>query len=238
MNKLKNFLSPIWLPLFALAAVAMFYTVWMLLDLPPRNEVIETARQYFEHYGLITILIAAIIEGALFVGWYFPGSLVIVVGAVFAGKDIGQLFEVFVATTIGFWIAFTFNFFVGKYGWYRLLTALGFREALERAQAQVVHYGPRAIFLTSFHPNLAALTATAAGILQMPFRTFLIYMIAATLLWDTFWTTAAYFFGEYSIELIGPKFVLPFIAIWIGIIVYRKWRQDRRDALPQPTSQV
>jgi len=233
MDNLKKVVSLIWLPLFALAAVAMFYAVWMLLDLPPRDDVVELARQYFEKYGLITILIAAIIEGALFVGWYFPGSLVIVVGAVFAGKDLGQLFEVFLATTIGFWIAFTFNFFVGKYGWYKLLTALGFREALEKAQAQLVHYGPRAIFFTYFHPNLAALTATAAGILQMPFRTFALYTIAATLLWDTFWTTAAYFFGEYSIELIGPKFVLPFIALWICIIFYRKWRQQTIESTPQ-----
>jgi membrane protein DedA with SNARE-associated domain len=237
MDSLKKTISLIWLPLFAAAAVAMFYAFWMILDLPPRSEVIEIARQYFEQYGLITILIAAIIEGALFVGWYFPGSLVIVVGAVFAGKDIAQLFEVFVATTVGFWIAFTLNFFVGKYGWYKLLATLGFREALEKAKIQVTVYGPRAIFLTSFHPNLAALTATAAGVLQMPFRIFVIHMIAATILWNAFWTTAAYFFGEYSIELIGPKFVLPFIALWIAIILFRKWRKESGEAT-QPTSQV
>ena len=225
MNRIKDLISALWLPLFAFAALAMFYFVWIILDLPPRDEVVEIARHYFELYGLIVILIAAIIEGTLLIGWYFPGSLVIVVGAVIAGKDIALLFEVFVATTLGFWIAFIFNYYVGKYGWYKLLTALGFQEAIRKAQAQITKYGPRAIFFTNFHPNLGALTATAAGILQMPARTFLLYMCAATILWDTFWTTMAYIFGEYSIEIIGPKFVLPFIATWMAIILYRKYRR-------------
>jgi len=238
MERLKDILNVIWLPLFALAAVAMFYAVWILLELPPRDEVVEISRHYFETYGLIIILLAAIIEGALFVGWYFPGSLVIVVGVVLAGKNLDQLLGVYLATTIGFWVAFVFNFYVGKYGWYKLLTALGFSEALEKAQRQLMKYGPRAIFFTNFHPNLGALTATAAGILQMRFATFALYMVAATLLWNIFWTIVGYSFGEYAIELVGPKFVLPFIAIWITVVLVRKWWHQRSAEPIEDASQV
>lgn len=236
MQKTRDFLSLIWLPLFALAAVAMFYSAWTLLNLPSREEVIALSRIYFEQYGLVSILVAAIIEAALFIGWYFPGSLVIVLGVILAGKDIELLLGVFMATTIGFWIAYTFNFYVGKYGWYRLLTALGFQEALAKAQAQLEHYGPRAIFFTSFHPNLAALTSTAAGILQMPFVRFATYTVAASLLWNTFWTVVGYSFGDYSAELIGPKFVVPFLVIWMSVLVFRKWYNSRRTHVNQDTS--
>ncbi|MCR4325509.1 MAG: VTT domain-containing protein [Patescibacteria group bacterium] len=227
MRNVRNVLSLIWLPLFALAAVAVYYLIWGIFDLPPQEEVVRLAEQYFDTYGLITVFIAAIIEAVLFVGWYFPGSLVIVLGVVFAGRDFSQLFGVFAVTTLGFFVAYTFNYFVGKYGWYRLLLALGLDGPIEKAQAQLVSYGPRAIFLTFWHPNFGGLTSTAAGILQMPLRTFLIYMIAATTLWDIFWTIVGFSFGEFAITAVGPKVVVPFIAAWIAITLYVAWRKKK-----------
>ncbi|TSC86488.1 MAG: membrane-associated protein [Parcubacteria group bacterium Gr01-1014_8] len=223
---MKDILAAIWLPLFSLAAFVSFYLVWTLLDLPPQEEIISLAREYFDNYGLLTVFVSAILEAALMVGWYYPGSLVIVLGAIFAGSDLVQLGEVLFITSLGFLVAHTFNFYIGKYGWYRLLVALGFREALEKAKSQLIRYGPRAIFLTYWHPNLGALTSTAAGILSMPFRTVALYSIAATLLWNTMWTTLAYFLGDKAIAAIGPKFVLAFIAVWVLLILVRKKKHD------------
>lgn len=222
MQSVKEFIARIWMPLFSLAAFGAFYLLWFVMDLPPQEEIIVLAREYFEKYGLVTIFISAILEATLMVGWYYPGSLVIVLGAIFAGSDLVQLGKVLLITTLGFLVAHTFNFFVGKYGWYHILAALGFREALEKAKSQLTTYGTRAIFLTYWHPNLGALTSTAAGILAIPFRTVALYSIAATFLWNTMWTTLAYFLGEKAVDAIGPKFVLAFIAIWILVILFRK----------------
>ncbi|MCE9541380.1 VTT domain-containing protein [Candidatus Kaiserbacteria bacterium] len=227
MTNLKQLLSAIWLPLFALAALASFYAFWLLLDLPPKDEVIRIAQVYFEQYGLITVFVSAIIEGVLLFGWYFPGSLVIVLGVVFAGRDIPQLLGVYAATTLGFYVAYAANYYIGKYGWYRLLSALGFRESLEKAQSQLLKYGPRAVFLTYWHPNLAALTATAAGILDMPFKTFIAHSIVAAALWDAVWTVIGYTLGEASIDAIGPKFVVAFICAWIVLILSMKYWNER-----------
>lgn len=222
MSSIKEYVARIWLPLFSLVAFGAFYSLWFLFDMPSQDETIVLAREYFDRYGLITIFISAILEATLMVGWYYPGSLVIVLGAIFAGSDVVQLGKVLIVTTLGFWVAHTFNFYVGKYGWYRLLAALGFRKALEKAKAQLTQYGPRAIFLTYWHPNLGALTATAAGILEIPFRAVALYSIAATILWNTMWTTLAYFLGEKAVDAIGPKFVLAFIGIWIAATLLRK----------------
>ncbi len=227
MHRIKDLLSLIWLPLFSLAALCSFYIVWLLLDLPSENEVIELAKIYFDRYGLFTIFFCAILEGVLLLGWYFPGSFVIVLGVFLAGNDYAQLFGVFTTTTAGFLIAYIFNFYVGAYGWYKLLAAFGFREALVKAQAQLLQYGPRAIFFTYWHPNLAALTSTAAGILNMPVRTFALYTLAATLLWDAFWTVVGYTLGETALTIIGPQYIGAFIILWISVILFRKWRIDR-----------
>src|SRR3989338_3380973 len=188
----KKLLNSLAVPIFALLAFGLFYIFWALLDLPPKEEVMRIAELYFETYGLATIFVAAMIESVLFVGWDFPGSLVIVLGVVFSRDDFVQLLGVYSVTTLAFIIAYALNFYVGKYGWYRLLLALGLRKPLENAQHQLTRYGPRAIFLTYWHPNLAALTSTAAGILQLPFRTFMTYSAAAAILLDVFWTVVGY----------------------------------------------
>jgi len=230
MHKIKSTLALIWLPLFALAAVAVFYLFWNLFSLPSQEEVIRLAEDYFEKYGLITVFVCAIIEAVLFIGWYFPGSLVIVLGVVFAGRDFPQLLSVFAVTTLGFFVAYTFNYFAGKYGWYRLLRVLGFGGPLKKAQTHLTAYGPRAIFLTFWHPNFGGLTATAAGVLHMPFQTFFIYMVVATTMWDVFWTIVGFTMGDFAITAVGPTVVLPFIAVWIAVTLYTA-RKKKTDAM-------
>src|SRR3989344_4276903 len=237
MSKFKSTLSLMWLPIFAFTALCSFYVLWALLDLPPKEEVVEIAKLYFEKYGLITIFVCAIIEGALFAGWYFPGSFVIVLGVFLAGDDYVQLFGVFAVTTVGLLIAYMFNFYLGKYGWDKVLTALGFQEPLRKAQGQLVKYGPRGIFLTFWHPNFAALTSTAAGILHMPLQTFALYAVSATVLWDIFWTIVGYTLGEAALTVIGPQYVIAFIAIWVAAVLFKKWRTAAREKLSGETSQ-
>jgi membrane protein DedA with SNARE-associated domain len=238
MIRVKELLGLIWLPILALAALGIFYGTWTLLNLPPAEEVIEIAKVYFERYGLLVIFVCAIIEGLLLAGWYFPGSFVIVLGVFLAGHDVLQVLGVFATTTAGLLVAYAINFYMGKYGWYRLLAALGFQTALIKAQAQIEHYGLRAVFLTFWHPNLAALTSTAAGILQVPFKKFLLYAIVATILWDTFWTIIGVSLGAAALTVIGPKFVVGFIAIWIAAILYSSWRGHKPQDLLEETSQL
>lgn len=237
MESIKNTVALIWLPLLALTILSSFYVVWMLFNLPPKEEVVQQAQLYFEQYGLITIFVCAIIEGMLFVGWYFPGSFVIVLGVFLAGDDYVQLFGVFAVTTVGLLIAYMFNFYLGKYGWYKVLTALGFQEPLRKAQGQLIKYGPRGIFLTFWHPNFAALTSTAAGILHMPLQTFALYAVSATVLWDIFWTIVGYTLGEAALTVIGPQYVIAFIAIWVAAVLFKKWRTAAREKLSGETSQ-
>jgi len=127
MKTTKDFVAAIWLPLFALGVFGLFYLVWTLFDLPSKEEVVSLAKIYFERYGMLTIFVSAIIEAMLFAGWYFPGSFVIVLGVIIAHDDPVQVFGVYAATTLGFWVAFTFNYYLGAYGWYRLFLALGMR---------------------------------------------------------------------------------------------------------------
>src|SRR3989344_8050874 len=225
----KNILKTVGLPLFFLGIFLSLYLIWKILDLPPESELIEIARNYFDKYGLITVLLSAIIEGVLLVGWYYPGSLVIFLGVIFAGKNIPDVIQVVSVVTIGLYIAYIINFFIGKHGWYRLLLKFGLKEPLEKAQPRLAKHGPAGIFLSFWQPNLAALTATAAGILQFPLRKFLLFSLSATILWNIFWGTLVYFLGAASLSLLGVRFVLIAIVVWMLLRLY--WKEK-----PSPAS--
>lgn len=198
----------------------LFYIAWRFFGLPPQEELIEIAKTYFDKYGLAILLVSSLIEGTVLVGWYYPGSLVIFLGVILAGKDIEAVVEAVATITVGLFFAYIVNFLLGKYGWYRLLLKFGLKEALEDAKARVTKHGLVAIFMSYWQPNLAALVATSAGILDFSFTKFLVYSLVAAVIWNTFWGVLVYFIGEEALNLVGLRFVFLAIFLWIA---YRIW---------------
>lgn len=213
------------LPLSILGVFLLIYLAWRFFGLPPEEKIIEIARFYFDQYGLVILLVSALIEGTVLVGWYYPGSLIIFLGVILAGKDVSRVAEVVTVITAGLFFAYILNFLLGKYGWYRLLLKFGLREALGDAKERVTKHGLVAIFMSYWQPNLAALVAISAGILDFSFKKFLIYSLVAAALWNTFWGVLVYFVGKSALSLVGIRFVLLAIFLWV---VYRIWNSKRR----------
>ena len=217
------------LPLGALGFFMILYVSWRFFGLPEEEKIIEIARFYFDKYGLAILLVSAVIEGTVLIGWYYPGSLVIFLGVILAGKDIERVVMAVGVITAGLYFAYILNFLIGKYGWYRLLLKFGLREALEEAKMRVNKHGLPAIFMSYWQPNLGALVATSVGILEFSFGKFLLYSIIATLVWNTFWGILVYFIGEGVLSLVGLRFVFLAIFLWI---LYRMWQKE--NSAPNP----
>jgi membrane protein DedA with SNARE-associated domain len=219
----SRFWSIVGLPLAALLVLLSLYAVWHWLDLPPEETVIAIAQRYFETYGLLTVLVAAFIEGLLLIGWYFPGSLVIIFGLIFAGQDVPRVASVAALAAIGLLVAYVVNFMVGRHGWYRLLLAFGLRAPLANAQRRLTKYGLSAIFTTYWQANLSSVISTAAGVLQLSFPRFLAASFAAVAFWMTFWSTLIFFLGRAALTLAGFRFILLMILVWLILrFVYRR----------------
>jgi len=212
------------LPLFLIFFFLLLILLWKLFKLPPEEELIEIARGYFERFGLLTVLVASIIEGALLAGWYVPGGLVIFLGVILS-HDPKQAVLSVLLTIVGFLIAYVFNYFVGKYGWYKVLLKLGVKSSLEKAQKDFNKHGFKTIYLSYWEPNLASLISTAAGIAQAPFRKFFFTSVMATFLWAIFWGTIAYIFGEQILQYLGGIF-FGVIIIWIIFIIVKHIKQS------------
>ena len=210
-------------PIFIVLTFAILILLWRVLRLPSDEVLTEMARGYFMKYGVVTVLIAAIVEGMLVVGWYLPGGIVIFLGVIIAsGNPLLATLSV-IATIVGFCIAYTFNYFLGKYGWYKLFTVFGLGESLAKAEGQFQKHGYKAIVLSYWQPNLGALTSTGAGMLKAPFKKFFFYSTIATVGWCAFWGIVAYILGQKILEYLGIVF-FGIMFIWIvSIIVGEYW---------------
>ena len=176
-------------PIALLVVYLLVFFVWRLLGLPADEKLVAAVKDWFDEYGLWVVLISAIVEGTLILGQYYPGGIVIFLGVITAGHDIPRVIAVVAIVSLAFFIGYTIDYFVGKYGWYRLFLKFGFGKGLQNAQTKLQKHELSAVIFSYWEPNLASITATAAGVLQIPLRRFQIKSIIGILVWNTFWGT-------------------------------------------------
>lgn len=214
-------LKKIRLPLIILGVFCFLLLLRKLFPTFEEQKLIETIRTYYLGYGVITVFLAALIEGLLVVGWYLPGGVVVFLGVILSANN--PLLAVYSvgATILGFLLAYTINYFLGRFGWYRLFTRFGLKGALEEVKPRVEKHLCKSIFFSYWQPNLGTLVATSAGILRTPFSHFLLYSTIATVLWSSFWGTVTYFLGMTIISYLETVFLLV-LTSWIIFLVIKK----------------
>lgn len=221
-QKIKEIIRILALPILFLIVFFSLTLIWQIFGFPNQEQLIVKAQEYFDRYGNIVVFISATIEGMFGLGFYFPGGFIIFVGAIVVGRDITKLIPFGLLATLGFLIGYTLDYIIGKYGWYRLFIKLGLKDELIKAEKRLTKHGARAIFLTYWEVNLAALTATAAGILRYPYSKFIFYSIPAALLWNIFWVSVIYVSGEAALTLVSSgKIAISIGVIWMLILLIR-----------------
>ncbi len=215
MSKAEALWKAAQLPLFGIAALLVLSGLWYLFDLPPQEELIVIIKGYIAQYGLVLVFVGAFLEALLLISWYFPGSLVIFISILLSPTPQYAALSVAVVTA-ALYCGYVVNFFLGKYGWYKVLLAFGIKKKLEEAQSKIERYGVRTIFLSYWHPGLASFTSTAAGILQFNLRKFLILSLIATVVWDSFWGVLVYSLGERALgTILSWPFVIAVAIVWV-----------------------
>src|SRR3989344_419822 len=219
-------------PVILLAFYLSLWGVWTLFDLPQDAELIAVINDYFAKHGLWVLFLAALIEGSLILGQYFPGGFVIFIGVISAGDNIARIITVVALVCVAFFIAYIFNYAVGRFGWYRLFLKLGLKGALENAQIKLKRQYFWGIIASYWEPNLASITATAAGILQFSFKRFLLYSAIAVVAWNTIWGIFVHYVGQTIFEYFGVQYAFMVFGIWILILVGKYILYDRQREIP------
>lgn len=220
--KRKDILELLLIPIVFLLAYLVIHFIWSIFDLPGREVIISSIRTWFSNYGLIFVFVSALIEGLLLFGNYFPGGLVIFLGVISAGGDIKMTVLTVLVVCIALYFAYTINYFLGKYGWYKLFAKFGFTEAIENTKKKLIKHQLKAILASYWMPNLASITATGAGVLKLPFKKFMLQSLIGVLVWNSLWGALVGILGERALTLISMKWVLIVFVIWICIILIQR----------------
>jgi membrane protein DedA with SNARE-associated domain len=203
-----------------IAAVIVVYVTIMILarkyivDAPT---LIKNLRLLYDTYGYALVFFGALLEGTFIVGLYLPGSLVVLLGAALAKTGVVSFPLVILLAVLGFNTGYSLNYLLGKYGWYHFVEKLGFRKQVDHAKAKLEKYEVMALLFGYVMPSSASFLTTAAGMLKLPFKRFLISSLLIQTGWTLLWGTLAYVLGltfvEYFIQYFG------FVVI-IGLAIY------------------
>lgn len=230
---MKYYLKLLSFPLLFLIAFLSSNLIWRFFDLPPVDELTVIIGGWFDTFGLSIVLICSLLEGLLLIGNYFPGVFIIFIGVLSARSPMEATLVVAVGT-IGLFIAHVLNYFLGRYGWHKLLIKLGMQNAILKSKERLESRGPLAIPLSYWSTSLGALTNTAAGIIHMPLRKFLLYSALSSIFWYTVIGLIVYHMGDTALKFVGGGGGIIYgpvvIGLWICGLLFFDYRKRHGDS--------
>lgn len=219
IGKLLSYLRYLPYVLILVYAGVIGLVIWKL---PKPEDLLRAIEGVYRSVGYPLVFLAAIMESTFLLGFYVPGSTVILFGAALAKTGAVSFPVVLLLGTLGLLIGYTINYFLGRYGWYHVLSQFGFDKGIQEAEKKLKQHGGKALFVGYLFPNGAAFMSTAAGVLKMPFQKFLLWSIASQTFWSLLWGSIAYTFGMLFVEAFMKYFGF---IVWgvIGIWILRKY---------------
>ncbi len=193
--------------LFWFIFVCAFVSVWHLLSLPDEATIKLWLQSWLHSYGLWFVFFGALLEALLLVGFYFPGSLLIFI-SVASASGFSEAMLMVLVVSLGVYLGYLTDYLLGKYGWYHLLLKMGMSKQLETAKQKVIKNDFKYAVSTYWNPAFASITATACGVVKIPFARFTLVSIPTVLLWNLFWGVLVYTLGDSALSIISTKTVL------------------------------
>lgn len=197
-----------------IAICFLIYTVILLVirnHIPDAPALIDQVKKVYGVYGYDLIFLGALLEGTFLVGFYVPGSFIVLLGAALSRSGVVSFPLVVLFGTLGLSLGYIVNYALGRFGWYRILSGFGFDKGIETAKDKLKHYQDRTIFYGYMMPSTASLLSTAAGIMKIPFKKFVVQSVLTQLFWSLLLGGLAYIFGMVFVEIFLQYF--GFIAL-------------------------
>lgn len=188
IKKVLLFISPGIFPFSICLLLILFSILYRIISLPTPEDLINIYRVLFESYGLWILFISAIVEGLFIIGLYFPGSLTIALSVLILGNTTLDLFLIGSISYVAFMLSNIMNYYIGKYGYYKLLLFISRKDTIDKMQKTMEKYGNRTFFITGVLPNFFAVTSVCAGISNLNIIRTLYLQATALLFWIFIWT--------------------------------------------------
>jgi membrane protein DedA with SNARE-associated domain len=132
------------------------------------------------------------------------------------------------------------GYFIGFKGGRRLLDRYRhfFRipeHIIEKGEHAFQKHGSLTIFFARFVFGMRIIAGPLAGVMRMPWKRFVLFNFLGAGVWVTVITLIGYKFGEEwerLIKVMGRvNLVIGVIALYVGVVLWRRYRSRRREAL-------
>jgi membrane protein DedA with SNARE-associated domain len=204
--------------------IAIFFGVkhlWGLSDLPGPTDLIEISKVYFEQYGLVIFFFTALFESLLVIGNYFPGTLILLFGLSTLLDSPDKVISSYVYISLGMMLGYTINYFLGKYGWHKVIEKMGYKDELLKIENKLNTTGLFSVFFLYLLPGFGSLLSTSFGILRFNFAKFFAFTIAMVLFWNAVWALAVYLFGQSVLDMFNSGYLAVILAGAYLIYLYK-----------------
>lgn len=202
--------------LVLLTLVAILYSFSLAGVIPSPQELNTTLVRLFTRYGLPFIAACSFVENLVGFNAYFPGAFTILTGMSLTAGHPKQALLTYVAIYIPAYAANLLSYLVGR---------------CREAEAETSP--PRStqlwswFFLTYWHPQLATLTALAAGAsATIPLKSFMLHSLASSFGWSIFWALIIYHFGlPFDVS---KHFASLFVLYLLGWTLLAGWKASKK----------
>lgn len=186
--------------------------------------------------GLVFVILIVFAETGLFVGFFLPGdSLMFVTGMAFAGNKettigfLPMMLLVILAGVLGNMVGYWFGKKSGPLLFKKEDSLLFRKSHLLAAKEFYDKRGAITIFIARFLPIIRTFAPIVAGIVQMPYRSFMIYNIIGCTAWVGLFMSVGYFLGErYPSLSENIEYVIIFlVAITALPLLFRLFRKKQ-----------
>lgn len=175
------------------------------------NEIWEAIKEFFIFFqpeniirygGLILLLSVVFIENGLFFGFFLPGdSLMFTAGLLCATGVLDHPFvlvisSVFITAVLGNIFGYYFGAKAGRSLYTRKDTFFFRKSHIQTAEQFYNQYGIRTLIIGRFLPVVRTFAPIVAGIIKMPFGTFMMANIAGAAAWVGSLVTIGYYLGK------------------------------------------
>ncbi len=219
--------------LLVLILAALIYVAIFILY---RNKIHDLSRffgkieQIYSAYGYYLIFFGAMIEATFILGFYIPGSFIVLLGVSLARLGITSFPLVILFGTLGFSSGYLFNYYLGRFGWYHIIESFGFEKQINEAKANLHRHYNVALFWGYMMSNTGSMLSTASGILKVPFKEFALKTMLIQLFWSLALGGLAFIFGLTFIKMFVVYFgTIAFISMILFLLnnAYKRKTQQK-----------
>ncbi len=151
--------------------------------------------------GLYILILIVFAETGLFIGFFLPGDSLLFAAGIyldrlddeFFGWTYGVLLLVIIASVLGNMVGYWFGRKTGPLLYERKESWIFKRKHLIRATDFYHEYGKATIFFAKFLPVIRTFAPIVAGIVKMPWSTFILFNVLGSLAWVCSMMLGGYF---------------------------------------------